>query len=353
MKRLITFTLFLTILFTITISGLNSLRLAEVKAQGSCPVIPITPSFLEAYNSVTLNGQPAPVGTVVEARSPRGITAGCFVVTTAGQYGMMPIYGEDTTITPNIPGMRDSETVLFFVNGITATANPALTWKGDLSQKQVDLTASLTTPTNTPTITPTTPTNTPTTPTNTNTPTITPTTPVPTVTVTVTPTTVTPMPTTPTPTDTPTSTFTPIPILTDTPTATSTPIEVTTEPTATNTPQFSVNVYLPLIIKSTYSTSSKVSIITVNKIDEYVEIQNLGGTPQYLYGWTLLFERGGERCSLGGTLASNQTRRIWALAADDDMGGYNCGFSVTIWDDNQPDVAVLLNDQGIEVSRMD
>jgi hypothetical protein len=85
----------------------------------------------------------------------------------------MPIYGEDTSVNPPIPGMRTGETVTFRVNGAVATAVPLLVWQNDKDLHEVALTAW--SPTPTPTNTPT-PTSTPT-PTNTPTPTHTPTVP--------------------------------------------------------------------------------------------------------------------------------------------------------------------------------
>ena len=102
-----------------------------------------------------VDGADAPVGTIVEAVSPRGDVVGCFEVTTAGHYGAMYIYGEDTSANPPIPGMRDGETVTFRVNGVVATATPSLTWHDDKAPHQVNLSATTPTPTWTPTDTPT------------------------------------------------------------------------------------------------------------------------------------------------------------------------------------------------------
>ncbi len=109
--------------------------------QGVCPSVQNTPFFTLAYGAVTLDGASASVGTIVEARSPRGDVVGCFEVTTTGNYGMMYIYGEDNTVTPSIPGMRAGETVAFYVNGSPATASPTLTWSNDKTWHEVNLTA--------------------------------------------------------------------------------------------------------------------------------------------------------------------------------------------------------------------
>jgi subtilase family serine protease len=105
-----------------------------------------TPYWIIAYGSVTIAGQPAPPGTVVTAESPRGDVVGCFVVKqdTPGLYGFMPIYGEDLSANPPIPGMRDGETVIFRVNGALAVPDPSLEWHDDKSPHRVDLEAGIT-----------------------------------------------------------------------------------------------------------------------------------------------------------------------------------------------------------------
>jgi hypothetical protein len=88
---------------------------------------------------VTIAGNPAPTGTLIEALNPRGQVVGCFVVQAAGYYGFMPVYGEDTTATPPIPGMRDGETVRFRVGGQEAIASPLLIWHNDQNVHEVAL----------------------------------------------------------------------------------------------------------------------------------------------------------------------------------------------------------------------
>lgn len=110
----------------------------------SCPPVQNTPLFTIAYGHVTINDQPAVTGTTVEARTPRGETAGCFAVSSQGHYGVMYIYGEDTTVTPPIPGLRSGEAARFYVNGITATAVPTLTWGNDHDLHEVAIQATVT-----------------------------------------------------------------------------------------------------------------------------------------------------------------------------------------------------------------
>jgi len=98
-----------------------------------------TPYYTIVYGQITVNGQPAPVGTQVSALNPRGDVVGCFPVTTAGQYGFMRIYGEDATANPPIPGMRDGEVVAFQINGQPAIATPELVWHNDRTAHLVNL----------------------------------------------------------------------------------------------------------------------------------------------------------------------------------------------------------------------
>ncbi len=127
---------------------------------GVCPPVQSSSLATIVYGTVIVNGASAPIGTVVQARSPRGHVVGCFVVQSAGNYGMMYVYGEDNSVSPAIPGMRAGEIIAFRVNGAAATANPALAWANDYLSApphQVALAAqgASPTPTRTPTRTPT------------------------------------------------------------------------------------------------------------------------------------------------------------------------------------------------------
>jgi len=93
----------------------------------------------------TLDGQPLPVGTVVTAHDPQGVVCGEFLVTQAGRYGLMPIYGDDP-LTEVDEGAIPGDPFEFRINGIPATATgpdePIWTAMGDL--KQVNLAGSTT-----------------------------------------------------------------------------------------------------------------------------------------------------------------------------------------------------------------
>ncbi|MGC8782208.1 MAG: CARDB domain-containing protein, partial [Anaerolineae bacterium] len=114
----------------------NEIALEEetLPAGNPCNVRP-TPNRTLATGRATIRGVPAPAGAVIEAVTPRDEVAGCAVVSTAGEYPLMHIYGAD----PTIPGMRDGEIVEFRINGIPAVAQPSLYWKNDSTPHTVDL----------------------------------------------------------------------------------------------------------------------------------------------------------------------------------------------------------------------
>jgi endonuclease YncB( thermonuclease family) len=96
-------------------------------------------------------------------------------------------------------------------------------------------------------------------------------------------------------------------------------------------------------------SAAQVSIVRVNKLDEYVDIQNLGNTDVDLAGWNLVSERGHQVCYLSGIIQAGEILRIWAMTAQGP--GYSCGYSTNIWNNSETDPAVLYNAQGVEVSR--
>ena len=187
-------------------------RLASLLAISLCFLLPYVAVYAQPplphafYGTVEINGEPAPVGTVVEARGEgvlTGIEGNPITVTEAGKYGgpggldpKLVVQGDVENGTP----------IEFYVNGVRAECyDPAAgEWvdtypfeSGAVTELNLRVGVAPT-PTPTPTTTPTaTPTSTPT-----MTPTPTPVTPTPTP-VTPTPTPVTPTPTPATPTPTP------------------------------------------------------------------------------------------------------------------------------------------------------
>ena len=114
----------------------------RVRAESSCPEIANTPYFTHYYNNVIIEDAPAPAGAIVTALSPREDVVGCFEVITPGLYGYMRVYGEDTSVSPPVPGMRPGEPVAFEVNGECADTDPSpVLWQDDKRYHAVDLTS--------------------------------------------------------------------------------------------------------------------------------------------------------------------------------------------------------------------
>lgn len=126
---------------------IGEIILEEVTASGS-PVcdglVNPTPTYLDVKGSVFINGQPAPVGTLVTAENPQGDTVGCFYVTLSGDYGYMRVFGADDLATPPMPGMHANDPVRFRVDGVVAVGSPLLLWQADLGRYVVDLNAGAT-----------------------------------------------------------------------------------------------------------------------------------------------------------------------------------------------------------------
>ena len=128
----------------IVVSGLSLIIAAPASTSpntpsGTCPSVSNTPSFTIAYGTAVTDGSSTPIGAVIEARSPRGDTVGCFEVTSAGNFGTMYVYGEYVSVTPPVPGMRAGEAIQFYIDGISADATPSLTWANDQDLHQLSL----------------------------------------------------------------------------------------------------------------------------------------------------------------------------------------------------------------------
>jgi hypothetical protein len=88
-------------------------------------------------------------------------------------------------------------------------------------------------------------------------------------------------------------------------------------------------------------------IVSTNKTQEHVDIQNISPARVDLQGWRLVSEVGDQSCTLEGRLAPGEVLRVWA-----DRGpGFDCRFQDEIWLDNEADPAVLYDPQGQAVSR--
>lgn len=111
-------------------------------------VIPTSES-VDYKGSVSINGIPAPVGTVVDAFDPQGIHCGTYIVgisgaanDSAGIYGFMHVYRDDIATTGIDEGADPGDSIFIKVNGInavTAVISGNLTWTADGDLNEVDL----------------------------------------------------------------------------------------------------------------------------------------------------------------------------------------------------------------------
>lgn len=110
---------------------------------------------------------------------------------------------------------------------------------------------------------------------------------------------------------------------------------------------FGVGMWMAQATFEASAPNETIIIIAVNKSAEYVDIQNRSNQPIDLTGWRLDSEKGSQSCTLSGTIQPGETLRIWAMSG----AGFSCGFGSNIWNNSEPDPAVLYNPQNIEISR--
>jgi len=103
-----------------------------------------TPYFTSFYDSAsTYLGQPLVPGSIITAYDPDNVLCGIDTVHTAGYYGFMPVYGDESGTVPD-EGAEDGDTIRFEINGRPATVvsgDPTFT---DQAQKDVRLSATAT-----------------------------------------------------------------------------------------------------------------------------------------------------------------------------------------------------------------
>lgn len=103
--------------------------------------------------NVTFNGQPAPVGSIVDAFDPGDLHVGQYIVgisgaanDSAGIYGFLHVYGDDNLTDGLHTGALNGDSITFKVNGIDATptvTSGSLLWAAS-SQNDISLAASAT-----------------------------------------------------------------------------------------------------------------------------------------------------------------------------------------------------------------
>jgi micrococcal nuclease len=87
--------------------------------------------------------------------------------------------------------------------------------------------------------------------------------------------------------------------------------------------------------------------------DEYVEITNLGNESVDLKGWVVKDTSEGYPSFTfpSYVLYPNKSTRVYTNEIHPEYGGFSFGFGQAVWNNSNPDIAVLHNDEGQEVSR--
>jgi len=93
-------------------------------------------------------------------------------------------------------------------------------------------------------------------------------------------------------------------------------------------------------------------IVARTESDEYVEISNLGSTPVDLAGWVLKDISGSPSFTFPSyILQPGQVARVYTNEIHSEYGGFSFGSGTAVWNNSNPDTAVLYDAQGKEMSR--
>ncbi|HID30637.1 MAG TPA: T9SS type A sorting domain-containing protein [Desulfobacterales bacterium] len=98
-----------------------------------------TPTNVDFYGSLTIDGKPAPVGTVVQAFDPQGVLSGKFTVRHAGIFGFAHVYGDDEMTPYKDEGAQQGDAITFYVNGELAVADRLPIWTRDGDRIELNL----------------------------------------------------------------------------------------------------------------------------------------------------------------------------------------------------------------------
>ena len=100
-----------------------------------------TPINADFYGDVLIDGESAPVGTVITAYDPQGVLCGRYTVKKAGRFGFQHVYGDDRT-TPIDEGAKRGDVITFYVNGQPAISDEPSVWISDGALIEINLRAS-------------------------------------------------------------------------------------------------------------------------------------------------------------------------------------------------------------------
>jgi len=99
-----------------------------------------TPINADFYGDILIDGEPAPVGTVITAYDPQGVLCSRYTVKKAGRFGFQHVYGDDKT-TPIDEGAQRGDAITFYVNGQPAISDEPSVWISDGALIEINLRA--------------------------------------------------------------------------------------------------------------------------------------------------------------------------------------------------------------------
>jgi len=76
-------------------------------------LVTLTNTWTNFYGDATINSINVEPGDMIAAFDPQGVCCGTFPVTTSGNYGFMPVYGDDTTTSGSDEGAQPGDTITF------------------------------------------------------------------------------------------------------------------------------------------------------------------------------------------------------------------------------------------------
>ena len=104
----------------------------------------VTPAWLDFYGAaLDVQSQNVVAGTLVQAYDPDGVLCGEFVVETSGEYGFMPVYGDDPLTTGIDEGASEGDPIHFEINSEPASivGAEAPIWTTNTEKMNVDIMA--------------------------------------------------------------------------------------------------------------------------------------------------------------------------------------------------------------------
>ncbi|MBN1873870.1 MAG: hypothetical protein JXA33_06540 [Anaerolineae bacterium] len=120
----------------------------EVNLNVTMPFV-ATDEWADFWGTLTIDGTPAPAGTILAAYDPDGVYIGDYIVQEPGQYGFLHAYGDDTT-TADDEGAESGDAITFKVflplrtsPFVVTPSGSAPTWQGRGSRTEVDLSGGL------------------------------------------------------------------------------------------------------------------------------------------------------------------------------------------------------------------